>query len=245
METIEKIAVVLAMIASICTITGVSIWGVASYVAARNKNDSETITEVQVPADEYFSENITREDVGSITEAMEEHSVDADLYSSEKESANSNLEETEEYFDRIAGSSDIDLQNDNNMSEKIDVEEEVKKIKRQYYKVQNQKDAPAQHPAGKEIKVYYMADELVSIEVLSGYNSIGYSRIYYYDVNGKLYFAFVFDKRKENRLYFKDDILIRYIDENNDIYNLYENLGTCIWQEIVLSEGYELLGAAR
>lgn len=30
METIGKIAAVLAMIASICTITGVSIWGVVS-----------------------------------------------------------------------------------------------------------------------------------------------------------------------------------------------------------------------
>lgn len=42
-----------------------------------------------------------------------------------------------------------------------------------------------------------MTDEIVSIEVSSGYNAIGYYRIYYYDENGKIYFAFVFDKKKE------------------------------------------------
>lgn len=46
---------------------------------------------------------------------------------------------------------------------------------------------------------------------------------------------------KENRLYFKDNILIRYIDENGDIYDLYENLETCSLFEFVLSESYELL----
>lgn len=85
-----------------------------------------------------------------------------------------------------------------------------------------------------------MTDEIVSIEVSSGYNAIGYYRIYYYDENGKIYFAFVFDKKKENRLYFKDNILIRYIDENGDIYDLYENLETCSWFELVLSESHEL-----
>jgi len=97
----------------------------------------------------------------------------------------------------------------------------------------------------KNIKIYYVEDQIVSIEVTSGYNEIDYSRIYYFDKDSKLYFAFVFDKRKENRLYFKNDMLIRYIDENGEIYNLNENTESCTWRELVLYESYELLKSAN
>lgn len=123
----------------------------------------------------------------------------------------------------------------------INVEDEVKEIKRKYYDFQQQKDDLQQHPIDKNIKIFYASDKVVSIEVASGYNDIGYSRIYYFDENSKLYFTFIFDKKKENRLYFKNDILIRYIDENGEIFNLYENLESCIWSDLALCEGYELL----
>lgn len=249
METIGKIVAVLAMIASICTITGVSIWGIISYVVDKNNdNNSETVIEVQIPADEDFTEDIIQGSGSNLLEEMDEYSKDIsndpniNLYSNEKESENGSFEETKEFSAGIYRSSGIDIQSNGNIIEKIDVEEEIKEIKKQYYIVQNQKDTFTQHPVSNKIKVYYVTDEVVSIEVLSGYNDIGYSRIYYYDENGKLYFAFVFDKKKENRLYFKDNILIRYIDENGDIYDLYENLKTCSWFELVLSESYELFG---
>lgn len=127
----------------------------------------------------------------------------------------------------------------------INVEDEVKEIKRKYYDFQQQKDDLQQHPIDKNIKIFYASDKVDSIEVASGYNDIGYSRIYYFDENSKLYFTFIFDKKKENRLYFKNNILIRYIDENGKIFNLYENLETCIWSELALYEGYELLKSAN
>lgn len=242
METIGKIAAVLAMIASICTITGVSIWGVVSFVRDKNNDNIE----VQSLTDEDSSEDNTQEGSSSLSEEMEEYFAGIDNtpnidLCNEKESENYSLKETEEHSENIEVFSGIDIQSNNNVIEKINVEEEIKEIKKQYYKVQNQKDTFTQHPVSNKIKIYYVTDKVVSVEVSSGYNDIGYSRIYYYDDNGKLYFAFVFDKKKENRLYFKDNILIRYIDESGDIYDLYENLETCSWFEFVLSESYELL----
>lgn len=105
----------------------------------------------------------------------------------------------------------------------------------------NKKENSQQHPVDKSINVYYISNQVVSIEVTSGYNDIDYSRIYYFDKEGKLTFAFVFDKKKENRLYFKDNILIRYIDESSEVYDLNDNLEICVWYELVINESNELL----
>ena len=221
----EKMVIILELFASVCTITGVSIWGIVTYI------NSEKV------GNEYFFE-VSENEEG--TENIEENTIEKSMENSTENLFMDAVDNTE----NINYSSNIEVQDEKSI-EMIDVESEVKRIRSDYNSAQNQKSDPLQHPLNKDIKLYYIEDNLASIEIINGYNDINYSRIYYFDKDGKLYFAFVFDKKKENRLYFKDDILIRYIDENGEIYNLYENLESCIWSDLVLSESYELLENAN
>ena len=218
---VEKILIILEILASICTITGASIWGIVTYVNCEKEKDEYSL---EVLENKEATENAEKDSTeGMVEDAVEDLSID-----------------TADNSTNIIYSSNVDVQDEKNMG-MINVEDEVKKIRNDYNNIQRQKGDPRQHPVDKNTKVYYMEDKVVSIEVASGYNDIGYSRIYYFDDNNKLYFTFIFDKKKENRLYFKNDILIRYIDENGEIFNLYENLESCIWRELALCEGYELL----
>ncbi len=210
----DKVAKTLTILASVCTISGTSIWGILTYLNSKTDEKNEYSYEVSVNED-------TTENIG-------------------KDSADNFLIDTVDNFTSDNYSLNSDVQIEKN-SEVINVEDEVKRIKNDYYNIQNQKGEPYQHPINTDVKIYYVLNRIVSIEVANGYNDIGYSRTYYFDEEGKLYFSFVFDKKRENRLYFKNDILIRYIDENGEIYNLYENLETCTWYELVLYESYELL----
>lgn len=76
----------------------------------------------------------------------------------------------------------------------------------------------------EKIRGYYYnptsADTKVVLE--KNFAAWGYSRDYRYH-NGNLVFAFIFDGTIEHRLYFKDDHMIRYIDENGNVYD-YGNL---------------------
>lgn len=101
----------------------------------------------------------------------------------------------------------------------IDVEKEVEKIRSQYYKVQNNLDS---YMSGSYLMdgdtYYYEKGFPVKILIKGGHHNWDYSREYFYR-DDKLYFAFVYQKDEEHRLYFKDGILIRYIDENKNTYN--------------------------
>lgn len=217
----EKMVIFIELLAGICTITGVSIWGIATYINGE-KNKSEYLLETleNKEAVKNIEKDFTEERAEDVIEKMSidivDHSVD------------------------INYSSNDYLQDEKNI-EMVSVEDEVKRIRKYYNDVQEQKGNPQQHPADKSINVYYILNQVVSIEVASGYNDIDYSRIYYFDKEGKLTFAFVFDKKKENRLYFKDNILIRYIDESSEVYDLNDNLETCVWYELVIEESNELL----
>ena len=133
METIGKIAAVLAMIASICTITGVSIWGVVPYVCDKNNDNIE----VQSLTDEDSSGYNTHESGSGFSEEIEEYfagsdnAPNIDLYSNndEEESEDSSLKETEEHSVNIESFSGTDIQSNDNMMEKTYVEEEIKEIK--------------------------------------------------------------------------------------------------------------------
>lgn len=51
-----------------------------------------------------------------------------------------------------------------------------------------------------------------------------------------MYFAFVFNGTEEHRLYFKDGVMIRYIDENKNIYDYGNTSDFYDWESKVLSE---------
>ncbi len=91
------------------------------------------------------------------------------------------------------------------------VSNEVSYIRDVYNDIQSNLSNLKQVKDGNVIK-YYNGDDLVRLDVPSGlYDS--YTRYYYYD-NNKLIFEFCFDGEKENRLYFKDYTLFRWIDED-------------------------------
>lgn len=57
-----------------------------------------------------------------------------------------------------------------------------------------------------------------------------------------MYFAFVYAGKEEHRLYFKDGVLIRYIDESKNTYD-YGNkklMSFSEWNDKVLSESVEI-----
>lgn len=121
----------------------------------------------------------------------------------------------------------------------ININVEVLNIQEKYYSLPAPENLP-EPTSNAPVYRYHDTNGLTMIKVASGYKDFIYSRIYYFDEDGKLYFAFIFDKLKENRLYFKDDTIIRYIDEAGITYDLYNNLDTCEWEELTIKESYEI-----
>lgn len=97
-----------------------------------------------------------------------------------------------------------------------EIESEIEKIRTYYY-------TPSSHDAQKVLE--------------NGQDGWNYSRDYRFH-DGELVFAFVFDGTDEHRLYFKDDHMIRYIDENNTTYDYPDTAQFSDWENKVLSEAY-------
>lgn len=213
----EKINIILGSFASICTIIGTSIFGVITYI---NNQETETIINESEECDDTYS-NIEDYDVkedGSLTQDTTDKGVESYL----------------------SGKTDDHLKK----KMIINVESEVKNIKTKYYNFQKIKIGPINHTLNSKILIYYVQqDNSISIEIPNGYSNINYSRIYYFDENGQLYFAFIFNKVNENRLYFLNDILIRYINEEKKIYDINDNLDNCEFEELALTESYELFNS--
>lgn len=123
----------------------------------------------------------------------------------------------------------------------INVENAVRYIKNTYNRFQNQKNNMKIFSDNSQIRIYYTSSEIESIEVLGDFSNTSYSRIYFFDKD-ILYFSFIFKGgEKENRLYFYNDTLIRYKDEDGITHDLYKNLESCEWKNFSLEESYELL----
>lgn len=116
-----------------------------------------------------------------------------------------------------------------------DVESEVAQIRVDYYATQ---DDPGTEKTADGITYYTKNGETTKIVCPNGTSGWGYSREYFFK-NGKLYFAFIFDGTIEHRLYFTDDTLIRYIDENSVTYD-YGDI-QCPFEQKALTEAYQLL----
>lgn len=138
----------------------------------------------------------------------------------------------------------IDYENsvtNNNNQNSIDVNEEVEKIKLNYELFQEKNITPKESQSNLNVLVYSDNGKIVAIKVLDSYDNIDYSRVYYFDKNEKLYFAFLYNNDIKYRLYFKDDILIRYIDDQGFCYDLNDDFIDCKWENFVLNESYNLL----
>ena len=98
-----------------------------------------------------------------------------------------------------------------------DVEPEVENIRELYYRTQEEQDRLTQENVDG-ITYYTYNEQIVKIEIKSGYANSPYSRLYYY-FDDQLYFAFVFNGTEEHRFYYKNEELIRYIDASKTVYD--------------------------
>ncbi len=121
-------------------------------------------------------------------------------------------------------------------TEVSDVEAAVKEVRRVYNMIQSNLDSYAIDESTPGMKIYTDSQQRgVRIDIYPNHAS-EYTRYYYFD-NEKLCFAFVFDGKKENRLYFTDDFLFRWIDENGVIHdNEIENSNFLAWEEFVRAD---------
>lgn len=118
----------------------------------------------------------------------------------------------------------------------FDIEKEVLKIRELYNATQsNLSNLTKKDSVSGKVKYYDDSSKLVRMDIPS--NSITSYTKYYYFENGELYFAFVFDGTKENRLYFKNNRLFRWIDEDGEIHDKERSNNTFIeWEKIVLND---------
>ena len=118
----------------------------------------------------------------------------------------------------------------------FDIEKEVLKIRELYNSTQsNLSNLTKKDSVSGKVKYYDDSSKLVRMDIPS--NSITSYTKYYYFENGELYFAFVFDGTKENRLYFKDNRLFRWIDEFGGIHDKERSNNAFIeWEKIVLND---------
>lgn len=122
------------------------------------------------------------------------------------------------------------------IDDNFDVEDEVLRIRGLYNITQSNLSSLTKDSSESGKVKYYDADsKLVRIDIAA--NSITSYTKYYYFENGELYFAFVFDGAKENRLYFKDNRLFRWIDETGKTHDKERGNSTFLeWEKIVLDD---------
>lgn len=122
------------------------------------------------------------------------------------------------------------------IDDNFDIEKEVLKIRELYNATQsNLSNLTKKDSVSGKVKYYDDSSKLVRMDIPS--NSITSYTKYYYFENGELYFAFVFDGTKENRLYFKNNRLFRWIDEDGEIHDKERSNNAFIeWEKIVLND---------
>lgn len=122
------------------------------------------------------------------------------------------------------------------IDDNFDIEKEVLKIRELYNATQsNLSNLTKKDSVSGKVKYYDDSSKIVRMDIPS--NSITSYTKYYYFENGELYFAFVFDGTKENRLYFKDNRLFRWIDEFGETHDKERSNNALIeWEKIVLND---------
>jgi len=92
------------------------------------------------------------------------------------------------------------------------------------------------------VSYWYISTKVRLITVPNGFRNHECSRTYYFDENENLTFALICDDNGEHRLFFNNDILIRYIDENGQNHDITQDLNDyeCKWSNLALAESYEI-----
>lgn len=113
--------------------------------------------------------------------------------------------------------------------------------------INNEENKPINSSIYPGVGYWHISDKVRLIVVTNGFRDNECSRTYYFDENENLTFALVKDNIGEYRLYFYDDILIRYIDENGQNYDIDINLDNSKpkWTNLALEESYEIFNGVK
>ncbi len=114
------------------------------------------------------------------------------------------------------------------------------KIKKEI--INNKENKPTYSSIYPGVCYFKISKKIRLIEVTSGFRDFKCSRLYHFDKNNKLTFSLIKDKKGEHRLYFCNDMLIRYIDINGKIHDIKFGLENfeCKWTKLALEESYEI-----
>lgn len=113
--------------------------------------------------------------------------------------------------------------------------------------INNKENKPIYSSIYSGVSYYLISDTIRVVEIINNFRNIECSRIYYFDENEKLTFALMCDNEGEHRLYFYNDILIRYKDTNGNDHDINKNLDEpdCKWTNLVSEESYEILNGVK
>lgn len=125
------------------------------------------------------------------------------------------------------------------VSEYFYTEDEVKKIRERYNDTQSRLDSFEKRTVSGGITEYYDNSELVRADIAAGEKP--YTKFYYFK-DGRLYFAFIFNGTNENRLYFKNGKLFRWIDENKNTHDSeFDNGSYVSWEAEALNDAARIM----
>lgn len=125
----------------------------------------------------------------------------------------------------------------NDVTDDVDVENEVLRIRGIFNDIQSNLDSYTSSSISSG-KSYISEDgKYQKITVKKGKNGIDYARDYYYE-DGKLIFAFYYKGKWEQRFYFHNEIMFRWINEDKTIYDQKtDDTNWKTWETSVLKEG--------
>lgn len=145
------------------------------------------------------------------------------------------IEENDDVAPKKADTTD-DLEEAEYIDDNFNIENEVLRIRGLYNTTQaDLSSLTVDSSKNGKVKYYDSDSNLVRMDIAAN-PTTSYTKYYYFE-NGKLYFAFIFDGAKENRLYFKDNVLLRWIDESGKIHDRERSNGTFSeWEENVIND---------
>lgn len=113
--------------------------------------------------------------------------------------------------------------------------------------INNKENRPTYSSIYPGVSFSYILNRVRLIQVINGFRDFKCSRTYQFDENEKLTFALIDDDKGEHRLYFYDDVLIRYIDSNNELHDINYDLenAECQWTDLALEESYEFFNGVK
>lgn len=159
--------------------------------------------------------------------SLKEDSENTEISTNEEDAENTEIAESEKQTQK---SEIAELPDD------FDIESEVSLIKSQYYYTQENLSSFEKKIFSSGMTAYFDENTSLSKIDIPANSADTYTKYYYFNENG-LYFVFAFDGKKENRLYFKNNELFRWIDEFGKTHdNEFENSSFVDWQTSVVTD---------